>query len=306
MCDDNSLIFTSSVNPDKPKEVYLAQYDGKQVVMKSLFASIHQTPPAIPLSGLNIHDSLAKSQHLVEQAVKLVSSVRIFTIKDNGTVFLHRLWMPDMVDLFEETTNPTTLQSLMNNFLNLLHQREYVVLKLLQGSKHIPALIGTCGHFYVTESSPSSSIINIPYRLNIVNAVVNRASTQANWSGRASAALHVLDLVKHFDTGFPEIINHCDIVGRNLGFSQVDGTIKAIDVDSVFFDSSLKKLLEKPKIGGGCSKNTDCDRFHCKGWCDVRSHQCQGVRTNNNLQVSSLRKHVKRVLHNFAKQILEP
>ncbi|KAK2188924.1 hypothetical protein NP493_119g01024 [Ridgeia piscesae] len=157
----------------------------------------------------------------------------------------------------------------MNTVWSLTQQSEYVQLQYFNKNKHLPQVLGTCGHFYAVEYAPSG----------LLDPIFFDVTTSTNWRKRAHLALGVLDVLSSFEKDFPEPLYMCDIKGGQFGVAR-DGTVKVIDVDTVFLRSELEKQFDRT-----CTGHTDCDFFDCQAWCDLTTQQCQKKILNNNLQV---------------------
>lgn len=83
----------------------------------------------------------------------------------------------------------------------LLSQDEFINLKLLQASRVLPKILGTCGHIYQVESL-------IPFRMK--GYYMNL---------KAKILLHLVGTLKLFDEFLNEPLQFCDVKFENLGLS---------------------------------------------------------------------------------------
>jgi len=193
------------------------------------------------------------------------------TVPENGSKLLALMW-PDSYKHFLDHRSGSRLYQViaMNTVWSLTQQSEYVQLQYFNKNKHLPQVLGTCGHFYAVEYAPSG----------LLDPIFFDVTTSTNWRKRAHLALGVLDVLSSFEKDFPEPLYMCDIKGGQFGVAR-DGTVKVIDVDTVFLRSELEKQFDRT-----CTGHADCDFFDCQAWCDLTTQQCQKKILNNNLQVS--------------------
>lgn len=191
-------------------------------------------------------------------------------VPETGSKLLARMW-PDNYRHFLDHRNNTTQYhaGAMNAVWSLTQQSEYVLLRYFNENKYLPRVLGTCGHFYAVEYAPSG----------LMDPVLLDFTTSTTWRKRAQLALGILRVLSSFEKDFPEPLHMCDIKGGNFGVAR-DGTVKVIDVDTVFFRSDLESQFDR-----NCTGHKDCDFFDCQAWCDVTTQQCQKKVLNNNLQV---------------------
>nr|XP_051707056.1 divergent protein kinase domain 1C [Oryctolagus cuniculus] len=156
----------------------------------------------------------------------------------------------------------------------LLQQEEYVYLSLLQGlSRHVPPVLGSCGHFYAVEHLAAGS----PRHQALFPLEQKQARARAQAVSRI--ALSFLDMVGHFDHDFSHRLHLCDIKPENFAIRR-DLTVVAIDVDMAFFEPKMKEILEQ-----NCTGDEDCNFFDCFSKCDLQVNKCGAHRVNSNLQV---------------------
>ncbi|ESO98352.1 hypothetical protein LOTGIDRAFT_159155 [Lottia gigantea] len=153
---------------------------------------------------------------------------------------------------------------------SLVNQDEYLITKLHQHSPLFPKIYHSCGSFYLMEFAPPGSVLNPPVSLF--------TSYSGSWEERVKIALKLLDSVLNMESTFHEPIHMCDVKGENFGIG-LDGRIKLIDTDSVFFES---KLLQDFATTEKCSSDKDCNFWDCHGLCS--EGVCLKQRLNNNLQ----------------------
>ncbi|KAK7473817.1 hypothetical protein BaRGS_00034924 [Batillaria attramentaria] len=168
----------------------------------------------------------------------------------------------------------------------LLRQREFVFGTLFAQKQVFPRIYGTCGPYYLQESCSSDQIHN-EYSVREVFF----GDTPIPWSTRATAALKVLQFLKHMHSQLPENLVLIDVQAGQFGVC-ADGKARVTDCDEARFKYSfgssatvsgadLAGVLAGHRNSSSCETDLDCsvlvDDEHgnvCRTFCDVERKAC--------------------------------
>ncbi|KAK6185458.1 hypothetical protein SNE40_007687 [Patella caerulea] len=170
-----------------------------------------------------------------------------------------------------KTSDQRSYRALSITVWSLAQQQEYLITKLNQDNALFPKIYHSCGSIYLMESSPPGDILD--------PALLPWKSKKILWKDRAETALKLLDAMSIMESGFHQTLHMCDLKGENFGVG-MDGVIKLIDTDSVFFHDQLARELITTET---CRKHSDCNFWDCHGVCGDDG-KCKKERLNNNLQ----------------------
>jgi hypothetical protein len=158
----------------------------------------------------------------------------------------------------------------------LVNQDEFINFKLLQSSRALPKVLGTCGHIYQVEYL-------IPFRMK--GYYMNL---------KAKILLHLIGTLKLFDEFLNEPLQFCDVKFENLGLSgEYPKRFVVMDADMLYTQSKLTHMLTTKQ----CIRDTDCAFFDCESKCDVSTGFCTD-RLNDNIDVFC-KKLVNKIFGNF-------
>ena len=265
LCTSRELLPHRCLGSSLGKQVASAKWQNNSIVLKSttrffhdfrLIVSFdHETREYISPSDetfyMLLHDAVASSLGI--------------TVTETGKELVARMWTSN--SFIHKSNFPIDRVTVMNAIWSLTQQNEYNLLQYFRNNKHLPRVLGTCGHVYAVESAPPG----------LLDPSLFDTTT---WLERVRLVIGILDLVSSFEKDFKEKLHMCDIKRDNFGIAK-NGRVKVIDVDTVFF---LGELLNQ--FTGTCTRHEDCDFFDCQALCDVDRHQCTKKVLNNNLQVS--------------------
>ncbi|XP_075389318.1 divergent protein kinase domain 1C [Tenrec ecaudatus] len=263
LCAAGRLVYRRCLYYERGKKVLQADWRGRPVILKSTeeaFSSFQR--PGLLEAVADEAQDLPEAELLLLVASEVKSALGLQLA--NGS--LGRLW---------PGWGPGW-RGQVASLWALLQQEEFLHLSLLQGlSRHVPPVLGSCGHFYAVEllaaGSPS------------LGALFPLGPDVGARGGQAAAvgtmALSFLDMVRHFEQDFAHRLHLCDVKPENFAIRS-DLTVVAIDVDMAFFEPKMREILEQ-----NCTVDEDCNFFDCFSKCDLRAHRCGAQRVNSNLQV---------------------
>ena len=113
--------------------------------------------------------------------------------------------------------NGVKVKAVMRSIWSLLQQQEYALLTVLKNHKHIPRLLGTCGHFYAMEHLSQGKIL--------APEILSGLTQLAPWRDRLRVSVSLLEAVNSYEEEFKETLHMCDVKGENFGFDE-DGVVK--------------------------------------------------------------------------------
>jgi len=158
----------------------------------------------------------------------------------------------------------------------LLSQDEFINLQLLQTSRVLPKILGSCGHIYQVEYL-------IPFRMK--GYYMNL---------KAKILLHLVGTLKLFDEFLNEPLQFCDVKFENLGLSSdYPKRFVIMDSDMLYTESKLHNLLTSKE----CTTDSECPLFDCHSKCDTTVGYCTG-RLNDNVDVFC-KKLINKIFGNF-------
>nr|XP_002741258.1 PREDICTED: protein FAM69C-like [Saccoglossus kowalevskii] len=268
LCIDRTIRYKSCLYYSHGKKVILAEWNQKDIIVKSKYEKINEYFPIIyKIEKDDLIFTQAPDMNLVLRMVQDKVSDSL-GLKENidQTDLLKKMWTKDVEDVVTMTTADKT------SLWMLLQQDEYLFMKYFQ-NKHMPQIYGSCGYFYAMEYLPTGNILD-PRMLSIEDNL-----DSAPWMRRHAIAQGMLELIWDLDRSFHQVMHLCDVKAENLGVRS-DGTIAAIDVDIAFLESQMQGILNQPN----CTTHSDCDFFDCLGICDFRIKKCSSQRRDNNLQ----------------------
>nr|KAG5689698.1 hypothetical protein BaRGS_006323 [Batillaria attramentaria] len=145
----------------------------------------------------------------------------------------------------------------------LLRQREFVFGTLFAQKQVFPRIYGTCGPYYLQESCSSDQIHN-EYSVREVFF----GDTPIPWSTRATAALKVLQFLKHMHSQLPENLVLIDVQAGQFGVC-ADGRARVTDCDEARFKynfgssatvsgADLAGVLAGHRNSSSCETDLDC------------------------------------------------
>ncbi|XP_006837653.1 PREDICTED: protein FAM69C [Chrysochloris asiatica] len=260
LCVAGQLVYQRCLYYERGKKVLQADWRGRQVILKSkkeAFSSFQ------PLGLLDEGQGVPEAELLLLVAGEVQSTLGLPLA--NGSLGL--LWLGPRGPGWREH---------VASLWALLQQEEFLSLSLLRGlSRHVPPVLGSCGHFYAVELLAAGS----PH----LHALFPLGEAARARGGQAAAvgsiALSFLDMVQHFEQDFAHRLHLCDIKPENFAIRS-DFTVVVIDVDMVFFEPKMREILEQ-----NCTDDEDCNFFDCYSKCDLRLRKCGAHRINSNLQV---------------------
>ncbi|CAJ0946431.1 unnamed protein product, partial [Mesorhabditis belari] len=144
----------------------------------------------------------------------------------------------------------------------LLQQEEYITFRVIPLSRVTPKVIGTCGHFYQTETLVAFRMKG--YYMNLKGKIL----------------VHLMGTLKLFYEFLNEPLQWCDARFDNLGLSaDYPKRFVIMDGDLLYTESRLNALFhQKP-----CASDEDCVIGDCKARCTA--DMVCGNRMNENLDV---------------------
>ncbi|XP_004579711.2 divergent protein kinase domain 1C [Ochotona princeps] len=260
LCEEGTLQYQRCLYYERGKKVLQAEWHGQPVVLKSTRETFGSFPP-LGLLGDGSQGGPAEAELLLVVAGEVRHALGLELPNDS----LGSLWPGQL---------GADWQQQVASAWALLQQEEFVYLSLLQGlSRHVPPVLGSCGHFYAVEHLAAGSSQH--------QALFPLEQKQARARALAISriALSFLDMVGHFDRDFSHRLHLCDIKPENFAIRR-DLTVLAIDVDMAFFEPKMREILEQ-----NCTGDEDCNFFDCFSRCDLRVNKCGAERVNSNLQV---------------------
>eukprot|EP00062_Callorhinchus_milii_P017530 gi/632970019/ref/XP_007901410.1/ PREDICTED: protein FAM69C isoform X1 [Callorhinchus milii] len=276
VCDDlcvtQTMVYKQCLYYDKGKKVIQADWNSQPVILKS------------KLENFSSYDRLYLLDERETRSIQDID-ILLFTALEvkralglevkNTTV--PQLWAKQLKDK-RDSYSRAELASMWS----LLQQEEYVLFRLLQDlSKHVPRVMGSCGHFYVVEYLTAGhawhhSLFSVE---TLVNPSWRDSSRKVLWRTINEIALSFLELIRHFENDFSHHLHLCDIKPENFAIRS-DLTVVAIDVDMAFFEPKMRNILEQ-----NCTADEDCNFFDCFSRCNTKTNKCTAERSNSNLQV---------------------
>ena len=153
-------------------------------------------------------------------------------------------------------------------FWKLIQDHEFLTGYLFQDYNFFPEIYGTCDSLYANEyARPLSENALLPFSFSVKE--------------RLTRAINILKYIELLEHKWIEPIHLCDVKHDHFGWTS-DGRILFLDLDAVFTESALKKvMLNSP----ACESHEDCSFFDCQGYCQISTKTCITERTNTNLQV---------------------
>lgn len=146
-------------------------------------------------------------------------------------------------------------------------------MKYYEDMNVFPKILGTCGPFYVVEFiQPLDNYFLMFY-----------PAWKEDFGKRAELALKVLSFLEETEKHFP-FLHFCDIKVGHFGLDK-NLDVKLLDMDMVFFETSLKKNIGAIQ---NCSKDKDCSFIDCRGSCNEVTGNCEDKVLDNNFQVCYL------------------
>lgn len=160
----------------------------------------------------------------------------------------------------------------MENVWTLLQDHEFLCSTVYIDYDVFPQLIGTCGPYFAVEYVEPvqySSIFTIDH-------------AKEEWSKQIKIALLIIKLLEEFDTTFAEPFHLCDIKLQHFGMTKEGNRLKFIDLDMVYPRSVINRMIGETD---SCISDDQCDFFDCRARCNKEIRKCEGVVSNNNLQI---------------------
>ncbi|GAB6026770.1 hypothetical protein CHUAL_013269 [Chamberlinius hualienensis] len=150
----------------------------------------------------------------------------------------------------------------------LVQQKEYLTFKFMNDSELFPEVVGSCGHLYAVEYfTPLTMFL------------------KSSWKIRAEITFEMLNWLETAQFYYKQPVHFCDIKFNHFGVAETKGvarTIKFLDADDIFFQSTLSHLLNH---WSNCTSNEHCKYFDCQMTCNTETGFCDDSTLNNNLQV---------------------
>ncbi|KAK7481664.1 hypothetical protein BaRGS_00027037 [Batillaria attramentaria] len=279
LCETGEVKFDRCTNFHAGKEVHLMNCTN--------FCRPQQTIPAV-LKSSKINATMVLKDHPNvdmgdDITTMLKHQIRQLVVSDLGflpfdTSDAIRVMWDEGFDQY--LSDPVQKNAAYRTIMMLMDQPEYKMVKSLKHSNVVPRIYGTCGPMFLEESCPSGPLdVQLSY-FSRTKPFPTSSSSSAQWREKASVAIGLLELLDHFERDFPQPLHLCDVKGSNFGMC-VDGVVKMIDMDSVFFNTTMYNIFNLST----CKTHDDCNFFDCRGWCDVATGKCYSIRTNNNLQL---------------------
>ncbi|XP_058133088.1 divergent protein kinase domain 1C [Dasypus novemcinctus] len=258
LCEAGRLVYRRCLYYERGKKVLQADWRGRPVILKSKREAFSSFQPLGPLeAGAGRDVPEAELALMVAGEVRSALGLEL-SPGSLGPLGLGRRgprWRGRLASLWA-----------------LLQQEEFLHLSLLQDlSRHLPPVLGSCGHFYAVEGLAAGSPRH--------RALFPLAGGQGQARAVSSIALSFLDMVRHFEDDFSHRLHLCDVKPENFAIRS-DFTVVAIDVDMAFFEPKMREILEQ-----NCTADEDCNFFDCFSKCDLRINRCGAQRVNSNLQV---------------------
>uniref|UniRef100_A0A914BYI1 FAM69 protein-kinase domain-containing protein n=1 Tax=Acrobeloides nanus TaxID=290746 RepID=A0A914BYI1_9BILA len=158
----------------------------------------------------------------------------------------------------------------------LLQQDEFINFKILQLSRVVPKVLGTCGHVYQAEYL-------IPFRMK--GYYMNL---------KAKILVHLMGTLKLFYEFLNDPLQWCDVKFENLGLSaDYPKRFVVMDSDMLYTETKLRALLTSQK----CVTDDQCMHFDCESRCDNTTGHCTD-RLNDNVDVFC-KKLINRLFGNY-------
>ena len=178
LCDERSISFITCLNWRVRKQSYMASYENRDVVIKSQYYDSNNIPQlSANLNMTELANTVARQLHLG------------LPVTSRGLELVKRMSSVDDTELARISNGGQMKLKDMQSMWSLLMQNEYAIIKYLQGSPILPHLYGTCGHFYILESSRPWQ----QKRVGILRFI--GGSYVASWRERVNLALDLLRMV---------------------------------------------------------------------------------------------------------------
>ncbi|KAM6217579.1 divergent protein kinase domain 1C [Rhynchocyon petersi] len=259
LCVAGQLVYRRCLYYERGKKVLQADWRGRPVILKSKQEAFSSFQPLALLEEAAEEHAFPEAELLLLVAGEVKSALGLELA--NGS--LGRLW---------PGRRGARWRGEVASLWALLQQEEFVLLSLLRGlSRHVPPVLGSCGHFYAVERLAAGS----PQ----LRALFPLDAARGARAGAGAIALGFLELVRHLEQDFAHRLHLCDVKPDNFAIRS-DLTVVVIDVDMAFFEPKMREILEQ-----NCTGDEDCDFFDCFSKCDLRVNRCGGQRVNSNLQV---------------------
>lgn len=259
----------------------LPNHLGKDVVFEALYFNDHVVVKSSKLNyedfdqvfdvdndGNKVHPSVGTFISMIIDSIQSNLDITVEPSDNQSLELLTKIWTRNMRNINEL---PHSIQNAaMNNIWFLTQQTEYLIMKYYEDLNVFPKVIGTCGPYYVVEFiQPLSNYFLMIY-----------PSWKEGFYKRAELAVKVLNFLEESEKHFP-FLHFCDIKVGHFGLDK-NSNIKLLDLDMVFFESSL---IQHMLSIDNCTTDEDCSFIDCKGSCDVSTLKCLPKVLNNNFQV---------------------
>ncbi|XP_030373017.1 divergent protein kinase domain 1C [Scaptodrosophila lebanonensis] len=168
----------------------------------------------------------------------------------------------------QEIANNNSQQ--MMSFWRLFKDNNYMMGKLFDEESTFPAVLGSCGPYYATES------------LQIVQS--NPSIMQylaSNRQQRLKHALNIMEYIFRLDEMKPEPLKMCKMQVNRFGVT-TDRRLKYQSAEHIYVESQLDKRMSS---GSACQAHADCSFHACRGLCDAERQKCTHIEQNNNFQI---------------------
>ncbi|KAG8187222.1 hypothetical protein JTE90_020653 [Oedothorax gibbosus] len=270
LCELNNLKANSCLPNHLGKDVvFQASYYDEPVVMKSWklnsddFDQVYYTNK----DGNRIHPSMDIFFSMIANTIYTELQINISSLNHQALHVLTKLWTRNMVNF---PFLPAQLQNAaMSNIWFLLQQPEYLLMKYYEDMNVFPKIIGTCGPFYVVEFiQPLDNYFLMFY-----------PAWKEDFVKRAELALKILSFLEETEKHFP-FLHFCDVKVGHFGLDK-NLDVKLLDMDMVFFETSLKKNIRAIQ---NCTKDQDCSFIDCQASCNTESRKCEDKILDNNFQ----------------------
>ena len=258
------------------KDVIAMQSEGKEIIMKYQDSSIPEAILILNYEGKNGKNQFPTLTEFKKMVVGAVADSFLESREKNTDEVFAQIIPNELKQYFSNDVDEGQQKAAMQSLWELVTQVEYVSFKYMENMKHITHILSTCGGYYTVESGDSS-----PY---IATGQVHFKFWLSDWDQRARWAVGVLQLMEESENNSSEygVVHHCDLADDNFGVGE-DGLARAIDVDAVLTDITLKVRLSESTEH--CVKHFDCSIGDCHGACDLENNKCLNIRVNNNIQV---------------------
>lgn len=281
ICNSENIKYQTCVNYRGGKKVLYAECNNVCQKDKNVLAVMKtRTFEGRHFEPLNLQTYANKNKNLTRDGynvaktfiLNILQSISKTDFKSIPEIF-KKLWDIDFMKFVKNAKYSGAESVIIESLWKLINQDEYLFMSVYQESHFIPKIYGTCGGFYIVEYAPPGE--------NLQSSPSIFHGKKGTWNVRVNLALQILDIAQALDMDFYEKLHFCDVKEENFGIDYKN-QVKIIDVDTLFFDTSMLKDLSDPK----CTSHNDCDFFDCRGWCNMKNGKCVAKRVNNNLQVN--------------------